>query len=382
MRPLYYALATRYNAIAGRRFHNRGADKHRVAIVCPILLPGADAVSNDALGMHEAIAAEGVGADLYVARPRRTLEQRVLSIGARLAGYGLVIHHYMAFMPHLTPIFRWPTRLVLKYHNITPGSFFEGYSDEYRHECDNARAGLPALLRALPDAYVHADSEFNRGELLAMGVRETRAMVVPPFHQIDKLLRLRPEGVRVGEGILAVGRIVPNKGLDTMIAAFARVVRARPAARLNIVGAVDDRLSAYYERLRRLVDELGLGARVTFHGGVSQEVLAGLYAGCACFWTCSQHEGFCVPAIEAMAFGKPIVSTRAAALPDTCGEAALYGDDEGELASMAYALLSKPALRERLGGLARERYEREFAIDRIAARFRSAIAPHLPEHPN
>jgi glycosyltransferase involved in cell wall biosynthesis len=359
VRPLYYALAGSYYSLASRRAYARGADKRRVAIVCPLLLPGTDAVSNDALGMRDALASEGLQVDLFVATRHPEARFPVSTISGRLAGYGLVIYHYMASIPQLAAILRWPQNVILKYHNITPGHFFDGYSDEYRKECDSARADLPRLLRILPNARALADSEFNRGELLAMGMQEARAKVVPPFHQIDRLLQLRPSAMRAGNDILAVGRVAPNKGLDTMLEAFAQVAKVSNATRLHIVS------------------QNRLGDKVIFHGSVSQQALAEIYAACACFWTCSLHEGFCVPVVEAMAFGKPVVSTRATALPDTCGDSAIFGDTREQMAEALRALLSQPQLREDLGRRARKRYEEEFAIERIAQRFKSAIAPHL-----
>jgi hypothetical protein len=85
-----------------------------------------------------------------------------------------------------------------------------------------------------------------------------------------------------------------------------------------------------------------------------------LYRNCDLFWINSLHEGFCVPAVEAMAFGLPILSSTYGALPETCGDAAEYGHSVSDFAAKVVKLLSDDHARCALGSKGRERYEQRF----------------------
>jgi glycosyltransferase involved in cell wall biosynthesis len=102
--------------------------------------------------------------------------------------------------------------------------------------------------------------------------------------------------------------------------------------------------------------DIGLPPAVRDLGAVPDEHLPGLYAGASAFVLPSLYEGFGLPCIEAMACGVPVVAARAGALPDTCGDAALYADprDPDHIAeTVERALEPRTAARLRAAGLRR-----------------------------
>ena len=124
---------------------------------------------------------------------------------------------------------------------------------------------------------------------------------------------------------LFVGRLAPNKAQHDIVKAFAAYRRFHNAdARLHLVGG--GREDAYAHTLRRFIHAAGLDDAVTLAGGVSSSELAAYYRAADVFVVCSEHEGFCVPLLEAMHHRVPIVAFAAAAVPETLGEAGLLFD--------------------------------------------------------
>ena len=183
------------------------------------------------------------------------------------------------------------------------------------------------------------------------------------------------------------GRIVtvasadsPLKGLPVLLQAFAKVVTDRDA-RLIIVGKPA-------EQTRRLETELGLSGRITFTHGLGDSEYADLLASAEVAVVPSMYEGFSLPAVEHMASGTPLIVSRAGALPEVTGDAALAirpGDAE-ELAAALRLLLDSPSQRDQFASKALARVGERFAWPAVAAatvaHYRAAIAanptPRVP----
>jgi glycosyltransferase involved in cell wall biosynthesis len=120
-----------------------------------------------------------------------------------------------------------------------------------------------------------------------------------------------------GDYVLVLGETRAYKNLHGVLRAFARV---RPAElTLAVAGRAD-------EGARRLAHALGIAARVRWVDAGDDETLADLYAAARAFVFASFHEGFGIPPLEAMACGCPVVASRAASVPEVCGDAAAYVD--------------------------------------------------------
>jgi glycosyltransferase involved in cell wall biosynthesis len=119
---------------------------------------------------------------------------------------------------------------------------------------------------------------------------------------------------------LAIGRVAPNKSVEHAITALAATRRGRdPRAVLRIIGK--PATEAYERALRRYVTELGLDDAVRFEGHASDTTVADAYATSDVLVVASEHEGFCVPVIEAMAAGLPVVAFDQGAVPEVLGDA-------------------------------------------------------------
>jgi glycosyltransferase involved in cell wall biosynthesis len=132
---------------------------------------------------------------------------------------------------------------------------------------------------------------------------------------------------------------------------------------------------SYRSALARYSRELNLD-RSSLFGWVSDEQLAALYRRADLFVTCSEHEGFCVPLLEAMAWDVPVVARRFAAVPETLGDAGVLVDpDDGPLvlAEAMHDALTDDALRRTLVDRGRARIE-AYRPDRARNAFLAALA--------
>ena len=247
-------------------------------------------------------------------------------------------------------VIRKKTPVVLNYHNITPASYFQAWQPELAKSVKRGRQQLGQLARLTRRGI--ADSEFNAQELRDLGIDD---VVVAPV-----LWKLGSGGPPAGQGdrmdidgagtVLFVGRLAPNKCQHDLIAAFAVLSRFRPQSRLVLVGHASP--PQYLHSLKSLARRLGVHSRVVFAGKVSDKNLLQWYQLSDVLACTSEHEGFGVPLVEAMANGLPVVAYDAAAVAETVQDAGIVIRDKRPL-TMALALhrvLSDPQLRQSLRG--------------------------------
>jgi glycosyltransferase involved in cell wall biosynthesis len=354
----------------------------RVALLIPSFTE-ADAVSTDVLGMYRALRTRGH--DVCVLAAHWTIEglpvRPFRSPGGVLRDRSAVlIYHFSTGCREATEVFRGAAcRRLLKYHNVTPAAFFEGIDQEYALSCHSGREVLALLARDGLDGYL-ADSDYNLRELLDAGART--GAVVPPFHNIHRLLEVEPDPevlARCRDGkvnFLVVGRLAPNKGHDTLLEAFALYQGTyNRDSRLFIVGKGDERLAVYTDALRARVRALGLEESVVFTGGVSAAALKTYYQTAFAFVITSRHEGFCVPLVEAMALGTPVLAVGAAAVPATVGDAGLVWEESDPqlLAASMHRLATDRALAAALGARGRRRFAQHFTNAQVEQSFLDAL---------
>jgi glycosyltransferase involved in cell wall biosynthesis len=243
-----------------------------------------------------------------------------------------------------------PDRLVSIYHNITPAHFFVGFHRHLAGLCYHGRRELLAFAGRTELGL--GDSEFNRRELEAAGYARTGVLpIVLDFAKYDGQGSPVVEAMfRDGRrNILFVGRIIPNKRIDELIRAFAVYQRyAEPRSRLLLVGEHKG-FERYFDRLNQLVRELRVD-EVVFAGHVDDAELVAYYRVAHAFLCLSEHEGFCVPLVEAMHFGVPVIAYDAGAVAETLrGGGVLLRDKRPELvAELVHQVASDATLRAKL----------------------------------
>jgi len=275
-----------------------------------------------------------------------------------------------------------PEPLVVDHHNITPPSFFARWQPELVH---GVSWGLDQLLRLGRRAALGAaDSAFNQGELDAAGYR--RSAVAPLLVDVgsfdaaadeDMVARLLDEKAEGSVTWLFVGRVTPNKCQHDVLKAFALYRRLYdPGARLHLVGGCSSR--AYWSALEGYVAALGLLDAVHLTGPVPAGGLAAHYRAADVFVCLSEHEGFCIPLLEAWAHALPVVAYSAAAVPETVAGAGLLleGKEPAVVAAAVHRVTHDRELRRGLVAAGSRRLA-DFALDRTRARFLRSLEDGL-----
>ncbi len=304
----------------------------------------ADAVTQQMLSLRQDLLALGYESEIYAEHidPRIAGEIRPLnSLGT--AGSQLLLWHHSMGNDGFDRAIQRSEDVVAVYHNVTPEEYFDDYTSKYysllgreqlRFLARKARVGI-------------ADSNYNRKEMLDVGFRNVA--VLPPRTDFRPLATTGGRCRSRSGDWLFVGRVVPNKRQHELVSAFAAYSRSYdPAARLRLVG--DTSYKPYVERVLREVARLGLSSRVDLLGKVPEGRLAEMLQTCGIYVSLSEHEGFGVPLLEAMAAGLPVVAYAAAAVPETMGGAGilLRRKDRDEIAALAWLLHRDAGLRERL----------------------------------
>jgi L-malate glycosyltransferase len=252
-----------------------------------------------------------------------------------------------------------PERLVLLYHNITPAEYFVGLDPTFAALLAGGRAELQALRDRTEMAL--AVSAFNARELEALGYADVRVSPLPV--DVVGLRAIEPDPATVGaldalDGplILYVGQLLPHKRPDLLVEAYhVLTTYLLPEVHLVLLGPA--RLESYQRALETLTLDLNLH-RAQITGWLTRERLAAYYRRADAFVTMSEHEGFCVPLLEAMSFEVPIVARAFGAIPETLGDAGLLLPPEEDPLLVAEAmaeLLTSETLRAEFARRGRQR---------------------------
>ncbi len=344
-----------------------------------------DAIGNEALQIRRHLRAAGYESDIFAERvqPRMAHLARPLHEYPRASGgRGVCLFHFSIGSAAERLIYHAPDRLVTIYHNITPARFFLGFHPHLAGLCYHGRRELAAF--AARTELGLGDSEYNRRELEQAGFRRTG--VLPIVHDLEALRgpaspvarRMYADG---RTNILFVGRVIPNKRIDDLVRVFACYQRyVEPRSRLLLVGDTRGH-ERYFRRLREMIEALRVD-EVVFTGQVDDDELRAYYALADVFLCLSEHEGYCVPLVEAMALGVPVIARDAGAVRETLrGGGLLLRDERPEVvAELLHEVARDTALR-RCVLAAQERAMTELRALDFGALLLERLAPVLNAAP-
>ncbi len=342
-----------------------------------------DAISNESLALREVFRRWGHPSEIYC-EPRRVLPELratvrdVREAPAEVRDADVVLLH-LSIGSVVNEVYAGMTcRKALLYHNITPPAYFSGIQPQ---TASNLARGLEqvAQLVGQPEV-VLADSAFNAAELEGMGYRAPGVLpLVLDFDRIgtrpDRAMTRKLDDGRVN--VVFVGRCVPNKKLEDCLAAFHFFQHyVEPDARFVHAGSF-----AGAERYHALLLALGREwqtQNVLWLGAVRQAELSAVYRTGHVFLCMSEHEGFCIPLVEAMAHDLPVLAYAAAAVPETLdGAGVLFREKRFDLvAEMTGRLVRDRALRAAVLDGQRARLARFRSRD-LEAELRGHLAPVL-----
>jgi glycosyltransferase involved in cell wall biosynthesis len=349
-----------------------------------------DAIGHEVLGIQRVLRRAGFESDIFVqtADPRvEPLTRDYRELAGASAPDNILIHHFSIGSRVSRIAYALPDRMILVYHNITPPQYFVGVHDLLVELCFKGRRELAAYTGRCDLAL--GDSAFNREELDAIGFPATGVLpVVPDFTHLE----CAPNDLVAGgfddawTNVLFVGRVIPNKRFEDLIRVFDVYKREfNPRSRLLFVGAYTG-FETYFAMLQHLVATLKT-PDVHVLGHVSDEELVACYEVADVFLSASEHEGFCVPIVEAFFMQVPVVAYGATAVPATMdGGGVLYTDrTPARVAGLIDAVVSDARLTEAIldsqdAALARLR-QRDFGGSLLRFVEQVRTAPRRPPAP-
>lgn len=315
------------------------------------LLYEHDAVSNSVLLTQRFLQKLGYESHIYVQHINGKIlkEQKRFEALMNSEQVPLLIHHAMG-----CELEDWIIQLknpkILIYHNITPSSFFKPKDANYHH----ALLGRKQLTTFLP--YMQgaiADSEYNAAELIELGYQNT--VTIPLLFTLEDLLNqpfddiVTPNRAKNGYLLLHVGRLARNKCIHEIINSYAELLYLLDGpSNLVLIGKMEEK--KYLNELFRQCKKLGIKKFVRFLGVVTDTVKKAFLKQANAYLCLSEHEGFCVPLIEAAVSGVPIVAYDSSNIKNTLNNSGIIIKDKNPQKIAAYlSVLNKESdLRQRV----------------------------------
>lgn len=282
----------------------------------PYTAPG-DAITQQMVFLRHAFRDASIGGEIFSSVNYAPEAYQIRQfVPARLWDCDLLLIHHSQGNPQLDLLLNMPLNKAMVYHNITPAHFFR-HDGEMSRLANQGRSQLESFRASTSLAF--ADSEFNAEELRAMGFADVR--LLPLFDLKPNAVNsptgpIREEGVRT---LLFVGRVCPHKNQMQLLEILYYLNRyGTTKYRLVLVGKQD---LLYRRYLDELIHLWKLEDWVEFRTGLNTVQLETCYRAADAFVCVSQHEGFCVPLLEAMRFDLPVFANLRAAIGETLGNA-------------------------------------------------------------
>ncbi len=321
-----------------------------------------DAISEEARLIQRGLRAAGMECELFA--PQASIAPRQADAcqgleALRLTASDLLIFHYSTDSA-ATPLYlAAPCPKVVRYHNVTPASFFRGFDDAVADQLDRAHSRLEQVVRAAREVWCVSD--FNAADFpsdLSMPV-----VTVPLFSEVAGA-RPAPDAAmlaRLGGGLtnfFFVGRIAPNKSVETLIEAYAWYHRCVDARSRLVLAGSEWSCPRYFSLLRLLAARLNL-PNVLFLNYVADAQLAACYASARVLVCASRHEGYCLPLVDAMRYEIPVLANYCGGMPQTLGTGGVSLEQASprEWASAMHLLAADEGVRARVLDGQRRRLE-------------------------
>ncbi len=319
-----------------------------------------DAISGEVLGLQRCLRKLGYQSEIFAIHVHPKLKGQALSYESFPKDFrGQVILHYSLGSP-LNRLYLGlgKARRSLIYHNITPAHWFKGVNPRIVRDIHEGIQELPDLLRVTDR--ILADSPFNASEIEKLGFQaEVLELPIDPSRWeqeqnpgIATLVRSTP-----GIHMLHVGRLAPNKCVEDIIKTFYFLHHFINKQSLLWLVGIDIDTELYSFSLKRLVNELGLSEAVNFAGCLADSEVQALYRNASVYMCMSEHEGFCLPVVEAMHFGLPVICYDSSALADTVAQGGVLVKHKrhAELAELVNEICTNLDLRQALVSAGKKR---------------------------
>ncbi len=279
-----------------------------------------DAISNEVLEIKANLRKWGYQSEIFAQNihPKLVKDVKIYKDYIKISSPKNILIFHFSTGSILSKFFMdLPDKKIIIYHNLTPPSFFVKINDTIAQLLINGKNELKQLVDKTELAL--GDSEFNRRELVDLGFKNTGVLpIILDFEKYKqkpnrKILNKFEEDLT---NFIFVGRLAPNKKQEDIIKTFYYYNKCIDSgSRLFLVGSYTG-TEKYYAQLMDLIQRLDL-ENIYITGKVDFNELLAYYRLADVFISMSEHEGFCVPLLECMYFGIPIIAFNSSAIPFT-----------------------------------------------------------------
>lgn len=347
-----------------------------------------DAIGNDIIAKKHVIEDMGIETEIYAS----SVSDKITEPGAyrlekmpKVKEDDIVIYHMGNGSPVNHMVVGLNCRKIMFYHNITPYEFFTIDNIRASENCRRGLEDMQNVMKGKFDSYLAA-SEFNKSDMTAMGYKAEQITPIPIIVPFDDYRQTPDEAMvnRLSDGvtnIVFVGRIAPNKKHEDIIRAFAYYKKnVNPKSRLILAGSHNSS-GMYYNDIVGYVSALGV-EDVVFPGHISFAEILAIYKTAHVFLCMSEHEGFCVPLLEAMTFDVPVIAYNACAVPETLGGSAVVVDDKDPvfLSKVIDRVVRDEEMRSSIIESQRKRLE-DFSYEKIKEKFQNYLRDFMAKYP-
>lgn len=284
-------------------------------------LKDSDGVGNDAMGLAEVFISLGYKSHFItrLERKGKPLESQfhlVNSFQYPTTSKDIHILHYGGAGYPYSLFQNLPGKKILRFHNITPAYF---YKDSTTPEIFLAMEKFESLsyleiasLSIICDS-IWCDSEFNFQTVSEYQFRNPYVIPICKTYHVKSSI----ESEIRDHSLVFVGRYSPQKKWEDLIDLFSYWIKEFPDAHCFCIGSVIGAFDGYFDKLTEVVRNLKLEERVHFLTGKSDLEVVSILKKSGAFVSMSEHEGFCLPILEAFGAGIPVFAYSAGAIPGT-----------------------------------------------------------------
>jgi glycosyltransferase involved in cell wall biosynthesis len=319
-----------------------------------------DAVGNLCLGLYRMLRQHQIAVQLFSENfdlvMNDVVNRREL-LASRVRPDDIIIYFFSTYDGSLDKLAEMECHCKIGYfHGITPPKLLQVFDPELSAQCAKAIQQIPLLAKFDRLATnSRANAAVLRASLASDSCRTPLEIdVIPPKLVSEEESRfLHPTKITAGQGptkLLYVGRIKSHKRIEDILYLLSAYRKLEPSAQCIIVGLSDN--PAYRDYLSWVqTSQLNLPEdAVVWLGSISEDELAKVYEAATVYVSMSEHEGFCLPLLEAMMRNVFVFAYDQPAVRETAGLAGvLFGNKSFEdLARQLHFMLSDPEIQERI----------------------------------
>ena len=310
-----------------------------------------DAISNEARYFRDIFRKNGFTSDIYC--PQRNIGEKnkdAFDINhCTPKKDDIVLLHLSMGTPANIYFKNLDCKKIILYHNVTPSHFFRFINEDTLSILEQGSKQV-AMLAGCADINL-ADSKFNAQEITDLGYKDVDVLpIIIDFEKLDippakRILAKYNDGKK---NILFVGRCAPNKKIEDLITAFYVYKKTvDPNSRLILAGSPNG-CERYFYMLKDYIVKLDIEDSVVLTGSIPQNELNSYYQAADLFLCMSEHEGFCIPLIEAMYKQIPILAYAKTAVPETLdGVSVIFNEKNYKMvAEMMNKLITDEATKQ------------------------------------